>query len=112
MQALPPSPRPSAALPAPEGTGSSPATATAPATTTGTAPAEGAGLIPSPRNAPVGGWQPRVVPPARNRTRAALPLDAVVFTAACPACGNDCEWSEQREDTRLRASVLCPCDAA
>lgn len=42
------------------------------------------------------------------RARAAQP-DAVVFTAPCPACGADCDWTEQREDTRLRAVVSCPC---
>jgi uncharacterized protein YbaR (Trm112 family) len=36
--------------------------------------------------------------------------DRVVFTAACPACGQDCVWSEEREDTRLHAVVTCPCD--
>jgi hypothetical protein len=50
-------------------------------------------------------------------TRAGIPLararvsqpDAIVFTAPCPACGADCDWTEQREDTRLRAVVSCPC---
>lgn len=35
--------------------------------------------------------------------------DAIVFTAPCPACGADCDWTEQREDTRLRATVNCAC---
>ena len=42
------------------------------------------------------------------RTRVAQP-DAVVFTAACPACGADCDWTEQREDTRMRTTVTCSC---
>jgi hypothetical protein len=42
------------------------------------------------------------------RTRVAQP-DAIVFTAPCPACGADCDWTEQREDTRLRATVTCSC---
>jgi len=42
------------------------------------------------------------------RARTAQP-DAVVFTAPCPACGADCDWTEQREDTRLHAVVTCPC---
>ena len=41
-------------------------------------------------------------------TRIAQP-DAVVFTAPCPACGADCDWTEQRDDTRLHASVSCSC---
>jgi len=50
------------------------------------------------------------VPGARAglRSRPAAP-DTVLFTAACPACGEDCVWSEEREDTRLRAQVTCPC---
>jgi hypothetical protein len=44
-----------------------------------------------------------------GRTRIAQP-DAVVFTAPCPACGADCDWTEQREDTRLRTTVSCSCD--
>ena len=42
------------------------------------------------------------------RTRVAQP-DAVVFTAPCPACGADCDWTEQREDTRVRTAVSCSC---
>ena len=55
---------------------------------------------PRPESRPYG------LPGARNR----IPQpDAVVFTAACPACGSDCDWTEQREDTRLRATVDCSC---
>ena len=46
---------------------------------------------------------------ARGRLRSAVALDVVTFTAACPACGQDAEWTEEREDTRLRARVACPC---
>jgi hypothetical protein len=55
---------------------------------------------PRPDSRPVG------LPGAR--TRVAQP-DAVVFTAPCPACGADCDWTEQREDTRLRTAVSCAC---
>ena len=124
MQALPPSPRPTAALPAPAGPaaatgqgapiGQGAPTEPAAGSVTGSASsepvsAEPTGLIPAPRNAPVGGWQPRFVPSARSRARTPVALDAVVFTAPCPGCGNDCEWLEQREDTRLRAQVHCSC---
>ena len=60
--------------------------------------------VPTPRPEPASG---RPGLPA-VRARSAQP-DAVVFTASCPACGADCEWSEQREDTRLRTVVSCPC---
>jgi hypothetical protein len=48
-------------------------------------------------------------PPRRRR---GIPRSEVVtFVAACPACGHDCEWHEERLDTRLRATVGCACDA-
>jgi len=53
-----------------------------------------------------------LLPGARSgglRTRTPAQPDVVVFTAACPACGQDCTWSEEREDTRLHAVVSCPC---
>jgi hypothetical protein len=56
---------------------------------------------PLPREAPQG--------PPPPRTRAAGNPDAVAFTAACPACGRDCVWSEEREDTRVHVAVTCPC---
>ena len=46
---------------------------------------------------------------ARGRLRGAVTLDVVTFTASCPACGRDAEWTEEREDTRLRARVACTC---
>jgi hypothetical protein len=58
--------------------------------------------LPAPRPEP----RPYGLPGAR--TRVAQP-DAVVFTAPCPACGSDCDWMEQREDTRLRTTVSCSC---
>ncbi len=62
--------------------------------------------VPSPRHELPGGGSPGFLP--RARPRPTLP-DAVVFTAPCPACGADARWSEEREDTRLRAAVDCPC---
>jgi hypothetical protein len=50
--------------------------------------------------------RPYGLPGARSRV---AQLDAVVFTAACPACGADCDWTEQREDTRVRTAVGCSC---
>ena len=74
--------------------------------------------LPAPRPAPqlpASVAYPRAVPSqfvpgarAGLRSRPSAP-DTVLFTAACPACGEDCEWSEEREDTRLRALVTCPC---
>jgi hypothetical protein len=61
--------------------------------------------VPAPRLEPAASGRPGV---PVVRSRAAQP-DAVVFTAPCPACGADCDWTEQREDTRLRAAISCPC---
>jgi hypothetical protein len=75
----------------------------------GAAP-DGGALLPGPRPA-TGVLPAQLVPGARRgltRPRPAAP-DTVVFTAACPACGQDCLWSEERDDTRLRALVTCPC---
>jgi len=68
-----------------------------------TAVAPGRPSLPAPRPEA----RPYGLPGARARV--AQP-DAVVFTAPCPACGADCDWTEQREDTRLRTSVGCSCD--
>jgi hypothetical protein len=72
--------------------------------------AQGAPAVPGPR--PASGLLPaQLLPGSRaglGRSRPAPP-DTVVFTASCPACGLDCEWTEEREDTRLRAVVRCPC---
>ena len=46
---------------------------------------------------------------ARAMLRGAAPIESVQFTAPCPACGRDCEWLEERIDTRLRAVVTCSC---
>ncbi|HEX2804910.1 MAG TPA: hypothetical protein VHN80_01900 [Kineosporiaceae bacterium] len=48
----------------------------------------------------------------RARMRGPLPVDVITFRALCPACGSDCEWIQQREDTRLRSDPSCPCAAA
>src|SRR4051794_21594136 len=39
----------------------------------------------------------------------ALANERITFTARCPACGEDAEWLEVREDTRVRNSVRCAC---
>jgi hypothetical protein len=46
---------------------------------------------------------------ARARVRAMVPLDVVTFGASCPGCGQDCEWVQERQDTRLRSTVRCSC---
>ncbi len=43
------------------------------------------------------------------RGRGLPSIDVVGFTAACPACGRDVEWIEEREETRLRIIIECPC---
>ena len=117
MQALPPPSRraltPSpvvplaqgalAALPPQGGSGPAEETATRSPAPTPAAPAH---PVPAPRHELPGGGSPGFLP--RTRQRPTLP-DAVVFTAPCPACGEDARWSEEREDTRLRAAVDCPC---
>jgi hypothetical protein len=80
-----------------------------PATTARELPA-----LPGPRAAlaPAAPLPSELLPGARPggvRTRTPAQPDSVVFTAACPACGQDCVWSEEREDTRLHAVVRCPC---
>ena len=70
--------------------------------------------LPGPRTARgiAGPLPAELLPGARVptvRTRQVPRPDVVVFTAACPACGHDCVWSEERDDTRLRTAVNCPC---
>jgi hypothetical protein len=69
-------------------------------------PASGGALVPAPRHELPAGGRPGLLPRLRIRP---APADAVVFIASCPACGADATWSEEREDTRLRAAVDCPC---
>ncbi len=47
--------------------------------------------------------------PGRSRWRMITPLDIVTFQAACPACGKDTEWTQERRDTRLVSTLSCPC---
>src|SRR5690242_12408447 len=82
-----------------------PGSAPAPAVAVPTVPT-GPAAVPAPRHELPGGGTPGFLPRARQRPT--LP-DTVVFTAPCPACGADARWSEEREDTRLRAAVDCPC---
>ena len=71
-------------------------------------PSEGAALprVPGPRPEPT---QFSGLLMGRGRPRAVAHIDAVVFTARCPACGADCQWTEEREDTRIRAIIDCTC---
>lgn len=74
-------------------------------------PPAGVPALPGPRPAP-GAMPAHFLAGARAgalRSRPPARPDTVVFTAACPACGQDCLWSEEREDTRLTAVVGCPC---
>jgi hypothetical protein len=73
----------------------------------GAATASDRHTVPAPRPAPASDPTTRYPLPG-VRARIAQP-DAVVFTAPCPACGADCDWTEQREDTRLRTVVTCSC---
>jgi hypothetical protein len=43
------------------------------------------------------------------RVRGLPSIDVVEFVAACPACGRDVTWIEEREETRLRIIIECPC---
>lgn len=43
------------------------------------------------------------------RIRGVSSIDVVEFTAACPACGKEVSWIEEREETRLRIIIECPC---
>ncbi|MDQ1288481.1 MAG: hypothetical protein QG622_2046 [Actinomycetota bacterium] len=49
---------------------------------------------------------------ARARRRTALPVDVISFVAACPACGRDCEWTQTRQETRVRSTTDCSCRIA
>jgi hypothetical protein len=51
----------------------------------------------------------RLALPRERQRQLTAPLDAVTFTARCPACGQDCQWSQERVDTRLRTTIDCPC---
>ena len=50
--------------------------------------------------------------PGDGRVRSDLPVDLVAFTAPCPACGLDREWTQTRDDTRLLTSIGCDCGRA
>ena len=48
--------------------------------------------------------------PRGGPRRRGLPSpDVVEFIAACPACGADCVWLEERDETRVETTVICPC---
>jgi hypothetical protein len=43
------------------------------------------------------------------RTRGIPSIDVIEFRAACPGCGRDVMWIEEREETRLQITVECRC---
>jgi hypothetical protein len=45
----------------------------------------------------------------RARMRSGLPDDVITFVARCPDCGLDCEWTQVRDDTRVRSAQACTC---
>ncbi|MDQ1294939.1 MAG: hypothetical protein QG608_2824 [Actinomycetota bacterium] len=45
----------------------------------------------------------------QRRARGLPDPDVVTFVAACPACGRDCEWTEERRDTRVKIIIACDC---
>jgi hypothetical protein len=47
---------------------------------------------------------------AAARGRGVPEPDRIVFIGLCPACGADATWREERDDTRLRVAVDCPCE--
>lgn len=55
------------------------------------------------------GMAARMVLAGGPRVRPLPALDVVRFRAPCPACGHDCDWIEEREDTRLRITLNCQC---
>ncbi len=75
-------------------------------------PAAPSASVPIPRTRPTPAWTPPdYLALALSRLRATQPVEAVSFTAPCPACGDNCEWAEEREDTRLLISLTCGCAA-
>lgn len=47
--------------------------------------------------------------PRRDGTIVRSPVEAVGFTARCPACGEDVDWVEERRDTAVRVVFEGPC---
>jgi hypothetical protein len=43
------------------------------------------------------------------RARGIPSIDVIEFVAACPTCGRDVTWIEEREETRLRIIIECTC---
>ena len=66
--------------------------------------------VPAPRIRQISAWTPPdYLALALSRLRATQQTESITFTAQCPSCGSDCEWTEEREDTRLVVSVTCSC---
>jgi len=47
--------------------------------------------------------------PGRARMRGPVPVDVITFRAPCPVCGQDCSWTQERDDTRVRSTQACSC---
>ena len=77
--------------------------------TAGPEPLTAAGYAPSGLSAASGRTESARVALARARLRGVPAPDVVTFVASCPGCGRDAQWSEEREDTRLRIAVTCDC---
>jgi hypothetical protein len=83
-------------------------------------PPTGAGHEPLPAGLPgTGHREPRrhglrVGEPRAVLTGVRLPhlpvFDVVTFVAACPGCGHDCTWVEERDDTRVQTRIECDCE--
>lgn len=79
-------------------------------------PVQALGVAPGSISVPARTTGPNRIPYAFERGLTTLPgglpalsNERITFTAACPACGDDAEWLEVREDTRVRNSVRCGC---
>lgn len=99
------------APPGPAGTPHGHARAVRSARALALAEAAAEGLLPLPRD-PLEAARQALV---RALQRGAPALDEVRFTAACPGCGQDCEWRESRVETRLRIEIgcaQCPAEAS
>ena len=83
------------------------ATGTAPSTTPSTTGATTAAPRPGSSRMPFA--FERAFGTAHGNALPALANERISFTARCPACGEDADWLEVREDTRVRNSVRCAC---
>lgn len=52
---------------------------------------------------------PPAVPAETLTLRIASAAFAVTYTAACPACGEDAQWTGQQRNQGAAITVDCPC---